>query len=136
MSDKFDAMLQEIVNYDYPQLLAGAKATLADAFQIFSRFGNKDQATAGVIGFLASAIAIDNSFSAKEQQLIKDLFGDVDFMSILRTINADTINTLDKIVDSLPAEDKSTLCLLAIYVLAVDEHINKEEYRYLMTLID
>ena len=135
MADNFDKLLQDIVNLDYDQLLAGAKKGLGEAYRIFGRIGNQDQATSVVVAFLAAAIAVDGTFTAKEQQLISDLFGDVDFMSILKTVDAEMINDLDELIDSLSTEDKSSLCLFTAYILAVDESINKNEYRYLVKLI-
>jgi hypothetical protein len=135
MADKFDDLLQEFVNLDYSELLAGAKTGLSEAIRIFSRFGSKEGTTAAVVSFLASAIAVDGSFSALEQKLIRDLFGDVDFMGILKTVDSKMIETVDSLVDSLPDDDKYNLCTFAIYILAVDEHITKEEYRYLNKLL-
>ena len=136
MADKLDTLLQSIVNLDYSQLLAGAKEGLSNAYKIFGRVGNQEQATSVVVAFLAAAIAVDGTFTALEQKLINDIFGDVDFMRILKTVDADMINDLDELIDTLSTDDKSKLCLFAAYILAVDEHINKDEYRYLLKLID
>ena len=134
---RFDELLQEIVNLDYSGLLEGAKQGLADSFVVFKRLGCSDDAAVNaVVSFLAAAIAVDGTFSAREQKLIDDLFDDVDFMDVLKTMDEDMLNDVDELVDALPPEDKGVLCLLAIYIISVDKHINPDEYTYLMKLID
>ena len=42
---------------------------------------------------------------------------------------------MDAIVDAMNATDKSKFCLLATYVLAVDDTINRDELNYLIKLM-
>ena len=85
--------------------------------------------------FIACAVAIDGTFSAMEQKFIADLFGNVDFMELLKTVDASVTRAMDNLVDNLSTEEKSVFCLLAICILSVDEKINKDEYIYLNRLI-
>ena len=136
MADRFDELLQSMVDMDYEQLLNGAKRSLTDSYKIFADYSDEDHAVVGVVTFLAAAVAVDGTFSANEKRLIKDLFGDVDFMATLRTIGDDDFKAMNSLVDALPPEKKAVLCTFATYVLAVDNHINKDEYRYLIDLLD
>ena len=133
--DKFDAMLQDVVNQEYDQILLGAKSVLGDAIDILKRRLDDEQINSVLIYFIASAIAIDGTFTAQEKKFINDLFGNVDFMELLKTVDLTVTGAMDEVVDSLNDEEKSTLCLLAIYILAVDENINKDEYKYLNKLL-
>ena len=135
MANSLDELLQKFVNMDYDELLTAAKEGLMLSHNIFARYSDEEHATVGVVTFLAAAIAVDGTFSAIEKKLIRDLFGEVDFMGILRTIDDEDYDSLDKIVDRLSDEEKNTLCLFAAYILAVDEHINADEYKYLVKLI-
>ena len=135
MAKSLSEMLQEIVNLPYAKKLEGAKAMLGGSYGILTKKGfDSKQATVLILTFLAAAVAADGKFSAQERNMLKDLFDD-DLEGIVKIIDKDKFELMDQLVDSLSADDKSTFILLAIYVMAVDDTINKDELTYLVKLM-
>ncbi|MBQ6234848.1 MAG: hypothetical protein IJK54_02950 [Clostridia bacterium] len=135
MAQSVSEMLQEIVNSPYEQKILGAQSTLADCFDIMTGRGiDLEQAKAFIITFLAAAAAADGEFSAPERNMLRDMFDD-DLEGIVGMIDREKFDMMDRFVDSLNASDKSSFILLAIYVTAVDDAINKDELTYLVKLM-
>ncbi len=133
--DNFDKMLQRFVNMDYEEIFGNAKGVMMESLAILNRKLPEEQSMSALLYFIACAVAIDGTFSAMEQKFIADLFGNVDFMELLKTVDASVTRAMDNLVDNLSTEEKSVFCLLAICILSVDEKINKDEYIYLNRLI-
>ncbi|MBQ6118327.1 MAG: hypothetical protein IJK98_03760 [Clostridia bacterium] len=133
--DNFDKMLQRFVNMDYEEIFDNAKRVMVESLEILNRKLPEEQSMSALLYFIACAVAIDGTFSAMEQKFIADLFGNVDFMELLKTVDASVTRAMDNLVDNLSTEEKSVFCLLAICILSVDEKINKDEYIYLNRLI-
>lgn len=133
--DNFDKMLQRFVNMDYEEIFGNAKDVMMESLAILNRKLPEEQSMSALLYFIACAVAIDGTFSAMEQKFIADLFGNVDFMELLKTVDASVTRAMDNLVDNLSTEEKSVFCLLAICILSVDEKINKDEYIYLNRLI-
>ena len=135
MAKSISDMLQEIVNLPYAKKLEGAKAMLGGCYGILTKKGfDSKQATVLLLTFLAAAVASDGKFSAQERNMLKDMFDD-DLEGIVNMIDKSKFELMDQLVDSLGADDKSTFILLAIYVAAVDDTINKDELTYLVKLM-
>ena len=135
MAQNLNEMLQEIVNRPYEQKVLGAKATLAECFDIMNRKGvDQKQSAVLVITFLAAAVAADGKFSSPERKMLKEMFGD-DLEAIVKSIDKKTLDLVDQFVDTFNAAEKSNFILLAIYVMAVDDTINKDELTYLIKLM-
>lgn len=135
MAQSVSEMLQEIVNSPYEQKVLGAQSTLVDCFDIMTGRGiDLEQAKAFIITFLAAAVAADGEFSAPERNMLRDMFDD-DLEGIVGMIDREKFDMMDRFVDSLNASDKSSFILLAIYVTAVDDAINKDELTYLVKLM-
>ncbi|MBQ7646625.1 MAG: hypothetical protein IJS94_05085 [Clostridia bacterium] len=135
--NKLDQILQEIVNLSYDEIrmraveLANNCKDGFDALKIENISG-----IAFVEKFLAATVAVNGEYSQREQMLISELFKKPDRIeTIADQITKRDIKNFDKLVDSLPEDLKSDCCLLASYVLAVDEHIDTSEYEYLVTLL-
>ena len=136
MHENLNELMQTIVSMDYHQLLARARTSLKDACNIFSSYTEKEQASRYVISFLSAVIAADGQFTDTEQRFICDLFGEDFMQSFLENGDKIDADTIDRIVDSLSAPDKMSLCLFAAFIIAVDGHVNISEYDYLKKLVE
>lgn len=135
MAQNFNEMLQEIVNLPYDRKLAGAKYALADCYSALTRIGiDENKATMMTVTFLAAAVAVDGQFTSLEKKFLKDLFS-VDLENLINSMDSQVYDAMDSIVDAMSATDKSKFCLLATYVLAVDDTINRDELNYLIKLM-
>ncbi len=134
--EQLTAMLQEFVNKDYDEILHIAEEMLVRAVDVTKKYTNEDSAIMFVITFLSAALTSDGAFTKKEQQFIADLLGSEDQLNaILPKIDDDAYQKLNEIVDIMPVVDKSTLCMLAVCAVAVDETIEKSELGYLLNLL-
>ena len=135
MAKDIDSLLQDIVNRSYQQKVIDAKAALSECFGILMRKGvDKQKATVVVVTFLAAAVAADGKFSQPERSLLVDIFGD-DLESLVKSINKKSFDLMDQFVDTLNPIEKNMFCLLAAYVAAVDDTINRDELKYLKKLL-
>jgi hypothetical protein len=135
MAQNFSDMLQEIVNKSYEDKVEAAKAVLGECYGILTGKGyDGKNATLILVTFLAASVASDGRFTGPERSMLNDIFHD-DLEGIIKKIDGKAYDMMEQIVDSFESRDKSTFCLLAIYVLAVDDTINKDELSYLAKLM-
>ena len=135
MAQNMNEMLQEIVNMPYDRKLAGAKYALAECYGTLTKIGiDENKATMITVTFLAAAVAVDGKFTSLEKKFLKDLFS-VDLENLVNSMDSKAYDAMDAIVDAMNATDKSKFCLLATYVLAVDDTINRDELNYLIKLM-
>ena len=132
----FKDTLQNIVNKSFEEKVRGAQTALNECFAILTRHDfNKDEAAIVVLTFLSTAIASDGKFSVPEQEMIDAIF-DKDISAFLKNIDSESYQLMDKLVDSLNSDEKTTFCLLAIFVAAVDDTINHDELTYIIKLME
>ena len=135
MAKNLSDMLQEIVNMSYESKLGSAKLALGDCYGSLTKLGiDGNKATMILVTFLAAAVAVDGKFTANERKFLKDLFND-DLEKLVNAMDSNAFDAMDNIVDALDATNKSKFCLLATYVLAVDDTINRDELNYLIKLM-
>lgn len=133
--NKFDELLQKYVNSSYEETLVRSKLALSDALDVIKQYTDEDNAVMFVVNFLCVSIAVDGTFTANEQRLIKDLIGTDDLMPALKQIDGKIIDQLDALIDELDAAEKAVLIALAASVAAVDGTIAGNEYAYLHKLL-
>ena len=136
--NNLDKILQEMVNFSYEEIRKEAMKLARECVDGFDALGIE-----GVRGidfvekFLANTVAVNGYFSSNERRLINDLFKKperIDKIAINTT--SKDIKDFDQLVSALPIDLKTNYCLLAAYVLSADEHIDTEEYKYLLSLLD
>lgn len=136
---KFSETLQSIVNQDYSTILALSQKLLVDCVEGIGEMIGEEKAVSVVVDFITAAVAVDGTYSAQEQRLMHDLFGehkDIIEKRLPLFTDAEVRAALDQLVDAFPTNLKSEMCLLATHVLAVDETINADEHKYLIMLME
>ncbi len=135
MANSLSEMIQEIVNKSYEEKVMGAKLALGECFGILNRIGlEKEKSTMMLITFLTAAVAVNGEFSAPERRMLKDIFDD-DFEGLVKAMDKEAFDMMNQMVDTLDGRDKASFCLLAIFILAVDDEIDVDEYKYLIKLL-
>ncbi len=133
----FNDILQDIVNYSYEKKVAGAKLEFIACMSALAEQDDDVEFTiAYIIAFLSTAIASDGKFTSKERALIEELIGEKgDFAQLLTKVDQDLYDAVDARFDAMSAEDQAHFTMLAIFILAVDDVINPDEYEYLKNLM-
>ena len=135
MANSLSEMIQEIVNKSYEEKVMGAKLELGECFGILNRIGlEKEKSTMMLITFLTAAVAVNGEFSAPERRMLKDIFDD-DFEGLVKAMDKEAFDMMNQMVDTLDGRDKASFCLLASFILAVDDEIDVDEYKYLIKLL-
>ena len=135
MAKEFSELLREVAGKSFEEKAAAARIVRGQCLEILEKIGVKgESADAVTLAFLAAAISADRRFSVAEQKMTNAVFGG-DVTGRILHIDPDTVTLMDSLVDAMPEEDKHTFCLLAIYVVAVDDAVNSAELTYLNRLL-
>ena len=137
MTSDFRDFLQGVVDKDYTELLEMTKLNLSEAFSVLrSHTDDDNKATVVLSVFLVTVLAADGEFSENERKMLCDIFGDASLIELAKGLDASTYATMNDIIDTLPIEEKVTLCHLAILIAAVDGTMDSNELAYIEELLD
>ena len=134
-------LLQDYVNLDYKDILALAKKNLAKVHHYFCSVMKDGNGAAAGLAFMGACLASDGHFNDLEYRLMNDLFGGGASYESLRNLaqtsfNQESLDLADAIYDNCPSDLRGSLLGLALCILAVDEHITKEETAFVHKLLN
>lgn len=137
-------ILQRYVNFDYNDLLKLAARSLATIHPYLEesarRVGNGVTASQLGICVLGTCLAVDGSLTDLECRFVSDLFDGVsrDQVRAIAQNYADdeSRQIVDGLYDNCPREYRNDFMQFCICVLAVDEHITREETAFVRRLFE
>ena len=136
MAQDLCGLIEKVRSLTYAEKLYGARELLGRCISILGGYIPAEDAVPATAGFVAAAVAADGSMTDAEEEMLAAVFGDFDCSAALAHVGQGAYAAADRLVDSLPGEEKSVFCLLAIYVLSADDRFDEKEIGYLRQLID
>ena len=137
LKEQFDKEVEKINGMSYEDKVTGTQIALDMCAASLIKMGLelKDVAFL-VLSFVAAVVTVDGDFSLKEKDMLKEVFGESQVEDFVKNSKRWERRSLDKIIDSMPNEDKVHFVGLATYVAAVDGDVSKKELRYLHRLFE
>lgn len=131
----FNAILQDLVDRDYPSLLKLARQMRRNCTEIVARYSDSAKASNVVRQFLCAILFADGNESAREQRFVEEVLRDDQPQRPLHVVKYDVIDMLDALIDMMTSEEKASFIVLAAAVFASDESIRPAEMSVLKKLI-
>ena len=138
----FNELMQRFVNESYDGLLTLANSAFADLSEHLKKFFHNapDYPAQSILLLTATCLGADGKLTALEHRFVNDLLdANHSYDSLSSTVSqlysAESIETVDKLTDSLDASARASLLTLALCLLAVDETITRDEAAFVAKLI-
>ena len=139
--NRLDQLLTVYVNVPYDELVSSAKGCLQRLAPYFERI-KADFLDEYLLVFMATAMAVDGTFTPLEYRFFCDLTGcNRSYDEVLAVIatyhNAQSVALVDAVFSSIPSNDvRKDLLDLFLCVCACDEEIAANETKMFLTLLD
>jgi uncharacterized tellurite resistance protein B-like protein len=138
----FAELMQQFVNMSYNQLLSTANQAFAELSEHLEEYfeGAPDYSTRALLMLTASCLGIDGTLSPLERRFINDLLNARHSSESLNELitaycNNESVELVDRLADTLDSDGKTSLLVLAICILSVDETISREEVTLIKKLL-
>lgn len=133
----FNALLQEMVNKDYAELLDLAKQAVARVLPVCKTVDEANNGMAALTAILLSAVAADGKLTRLEAQFLGDITGlDAAGVDKLTDLYAGNMAELtDMLADKCSQETKADIMILVTCLAACDETISREETAFLRQIL-
>ena len=134
----WNEIMQKLVNEDYNTLLGMARETFNSLLPTFKKIDTENDGAALAFFIISSAIAADGQLTVLENKFIGDLLGvstEV-LIKMIQSHESKIDDLVEKLVDSLPQNERSSLILLIATIAASDETISRDENAFLKRLMD
>ena len=138
----FNELMQRFVNESYDSLLNIANQSLRDVSNALTDFfsDKPEYATQSTVMLFACCLGADGKLTELEARFLNDLLCANHSYSTLCTMisthaNKDSLEIIDKLVDTLDQDSRAAMLTLATCFLAVDETITREEVALISLLM-
>ena len=142
MSDELRNLYVQFVNHSEEERVALARDAAGAVFSFLATTSlSKEEQLDFFVKCVALFVSADRLCSESEYKLFKAIFDDVDFtyeeFFNLTNGGADPnfVEALDELIDSMPAEAKTALCVLGLTFLASDDNLTPDEPRLFEKII-
>lgn len=129
----YQELMQMVVDASDEQRIALGKQALGDAINIFIKYGlTHEQTTIFVKDLIKLFVGADGTCSKKELDLVNAIcechFSKEIFYEMTRDgDNPEFVERILDVIDSIPSNEKTGLCLFGLSLLASDEEMNQKE---------
>lgn len=134
---KFDELMQNYVNTDYPTLVKLAQSTVAKLLPVCKQVDQKNEGVVMLIALFLSAVGADGVLTAKEKTFVSEVLGltEEKVDEIVNLYNGAEEELVDKLADVLTDELKFEVVNLVASIAACDETIKREEAVFIHKII-
>lgn len=126
-------LMQMVVDASDEQRIALGKQALGDAINIFIKYGlTQDQTLIFVKDLIKLFVGADGTCSKRELDLVNAIcechFSEETFYEMTKDgDNPEFVEKILDVIDSIPSNEKTGLCLFGLSILASDEEMNQNE---------
>lgn len=136
MAKSLDSLLQDFVNKSYEEIRDAAEYGMRYVLPELKKVFGEELAFAALLSMISSCIAVDGTFSAKEQQLMHEVLGLTPARAKTLIESSADIDFADKFIDACDLETKMSLVTICLCFFAVDERISSNEVKLLARFIE
>lgn len=136
MAKSLDSLLQDFVNKSYEEIRGAAAYGIDSIIPELKKIFGEELAFTALLSMISSCIAVDGTFSAKEQQLVHEVLGLTPDKAKTLIENSADIDFADKFIDACDLETKMHLVTICLCFFAVDERISSNEVKLLARFIE
>lgn len=132
-------LLQEMVNKDYDELVEFGKIALSKMLPYLKKIDEENEGFFLLTSIILSAIGADGKLSALERSFLKDVVGlsDEGVDNLIKLYTSKSEDLTDTLFDSAIADDfRGDLTMFILAIMAVDEHITREETAFIKKLFE
>ncbi|MBE6762897.1 MAG: hypothetical protein E7553_00875 [Ruminococcaceae bacterium] len=132
-------LLQEMVNKDYDELVEFGKIALSKLLPYLKQLDEENDGFFLLTSIILSAIGADGKLSALERRFLKDVVGlsDEGVDNLIKLYTAKSEDLTDALFDSAASNDfRGDLTMFILAIMAVDEHITREETAFIKKLFE